>query len=765
MSCFKIITCASDSVDHNDLEAAESKSSSDKRGWSFRKRSARHRVLSNTVISETPSSGNKESPETAVIISQAPENSAAPEKITVPPWPEEKPQLSTSVDSKVTETIAKENKHEIDIQIEESAVVIQAAIRGLLAQKALFKLKSVVKLQAAIRGHLVRKQAVGTLRCVQAIVKMQILVRARRARLALQEKSDGIHGIDNYASKPLERVNAAAKPNVPKTSMEKLLTNGFARQLLESTPKDKVIDIKCDSSKPNSAWNWLERWMSVFSPSVAETQIAELSEETQQRDGEVKNSNLQDAEKPSDSFPEPADLKSNLKETTDPCKVSEHFVSYDSDNLNLQTDNAGTSTEKEIPSQVESLPKETTHSDTKSLLEINSSGKDEQEISSLSGKDEQEISSLSGKDEQQTEESKRSTKGFSSEQSENDAKKSVFGSRKVSNPSFIAAHSKFEELSSTSNSGSKSITSCQDLRSELNVDRENSTPQNSKILNGSDSGTELSISSTLDSPDRSEVGAPEFESEPKIQPEKLNDEVKIFSVTSDSKFSNTITGQPEKFDDVNVEFVNPEVSVDPKELTLEPSDTKLEQDSEREYQNYAYKSSPEASPRSHITVPESQGTPASQISVNPKRVATEKSGSDKKRKSLSEGKRSPLNQNHDSGARISTEKLPRDQKNGKRRNSFGSPKLDNVDQESRERNGCGNSQPMPSYMQPTESARAKVHANNSPRSSPDVLDKEIYTKKRHSLPGANGRQGSPRIERSTSQQQHGTKGNDRKWQR
>lgn len=34
-------------------------------------------------------------------------------------------------------------------------------------------------MQAAIRGHLVRRQAAGTLRCVQAIVKMQALVRAR----------------------------------------------------------------------------------------------------------------------------------------------------------------------------------------------------------------------------------------------------------------------------------------------------------------------------------------------------------------------------------------------------------------------------------------------------------------------------------------------------------------------------------------------------------------------------------------------------------
>lgn len=49
------------------------------------------------------------------------------------------------------------------------------------AQRELLQLKKVVKLQAAVRGHLVRRHAVGTLRCVQAIIKMQILVRARRA--------------------------------------------------------------------------------------------------------------------------------------------------------------------------------------------------------------------------------------------------------------------------------------------------------------------------------------------------------------------------------------------------------------------------------------------------------------------------------------------------------------------------------------------------------------------------------------------------------
>lgn len=53
----------------------------------------------------------------------------------------------------------------------------------LQAERRLIKHKSAVKLQAAVRRHLVRNHAVGTLRCVQAIVKMQALVRARKEKV------------------------------------------------------------------------------------------------------------------------------------------------------------------------------------------------------------------------------------------------------------------------------------------------------------------------------------------------------------------------------------------------------------------------------------------------------------------------------------------------------------------------------------------------------------------------------------------------------
>lgn len=52
------------------------------------------------------------------------------------------------------------------------------------AHRELIKLKNVVKVQAALRGFLVRRHAVGTLRCAQAIIKMQAIVRARRAHLS-----------------------------------------------------------------------------------------------------------------------------------------------------------------------------------------------------------------------------------------------------------------------------------------------------------------------------------------------------------------------------------------------------------------------------------------------------------------------------------------------------------------------------------------------------------------------------------------------------
>ncbi|XP_028764985.1 protein IQ-DOMAIN 32 isoform X2 [Neltuma alba] len=781
ISCFKLITCGSTEADGNgNYQASEIKDSSDKRGWSFRKKSARHRVLSNAVITDTPSSANKESSECTSINFQPSTETNIAEKRNTTNCPDEKPpplsvassQLSVA-SSQLSETVVTETESRVDVNPPESVVItIQAAIRGFMAQGALLKLKNVVKLQAAVRGHLVRRHAVGSLRCVQAIVKLQLLVRARHAQHLRQDKHGKINGSEILVS----------KSSMKSTSIEKLLSNRFAHQLLKSTPKNKPIRITCDPSKADSGWKWLERWMSVSSLDSAESKItSSLVEQSDNNESSPSPSQLETGLQ-SEVLCQSDDSRLAVEDSVVPSEVEEKVTTHDTGNLSFEETHSTSLAKDDLE---EAQPDMTITFDAKvTLEEIDSQ---QNKIVTSDAIPPQELSSLPEKPEIDSEQPKRSMKRFASEQLETEGTKFGYGSRKASNPTFIAAQSKFEELSTMASSGRSSSLSNNDATVEAHEDPisvgtdsafrskelllESSAPFPSKI-GGSECGTELSISSTLDSPEISETGATENEPEAKDLSEGIcnpdsviNHEVEanVFCTTLAGELPGSALGQPETAnnEDVNGKSLHSAVVVDSKEppaLKCEKNMSELQRE-QVESAVQDLRASPEASPRSHVTVPESQGTPSSQVSVKPKERKPEKtgSGSTNRRRLLSAGNKSPANATPDSGSRGSREQLPKDQGNGKRRNSSGSAKPDHSDQESRDNS---NNSSLPHFMQATESARAKINANNSPRSSPDLHDRDVHVKKRHSLPGASAtdRQVSPRIQRSISQAQQGTKG-------
>lgn len=638
---------------------------------------------------------------------------------------------------------------------------------------------------------------------------------------------------------------------------------------MESTPKNKPIHVKCDPSKADSAWKWLERWMSVSSNEVSAKDIAECKETSSLTEQSIESKDTASMFQFETGFPQSADSKPTVGDSLLPSEDEEKVITYDANNFEFQASCFTSSIVKDeleqippkeniaydakvAPSDADSFQNEKSASDASAVPELNSLHKEPEisppsehnslhkepeiappsehnslheepeiappsehnslhegpeiapppernslhqkpeiaplpELNSFHQKPEiappPELNSFHQKPEIDGEQGKRSMKRFASDQLEAEGKKSVNGSRKLSNTAFIAAQSKFEELSSIANSGRTSSLSYQDSAVESQGDTSsvgNDTAYRSKEfafenpahylsrIAGSECGTELSISSTLDSPDISEPGAVENERDAKDLVEGIgnlentinrDDEATVSCAIPASNLAASVLDQTEIVDDISGSLGHSVVAVDSEEPAIKTE--KNASDLQREQPEAVVqdlRSSPEASPKSLLTVPESQGTPSSQVSVKPKESKINKTRSGNKRRSQSSSNKSPTTPNHESGSRSSREQLPKDQHNGKRRNSFGSVKPDNIDQEPRDNSTNNNS--VPHFMQATESARAKINANNSPRSSPDVHERDIEVKKRHSLPGAAGRQVSPRIQRSTSKAQESAKGNN-----
>ncbi|XP_074279082.1 protein IQ-DOMAIN 32 [Silene latifolia] len=772
-SCLKMVACGSntatadsDEDDHHihhltltSTTTTQTKSSpdKDKRGWSFRKKSGRHNLTSEPPSSFPDKGADFQSPlKSATTTTTTDDNKplvpknddekpqlppeplddALPKPLSpqiqlTTPQPDDTPMLledatfdspldlGTVIQSAVPKDDFSEQFNSAD---EPLAITLQASIRGFLIRQQFLHLKNVVMLQAVIRGHLVRRNAVETLHCIQGIAKVQALVRAHTSKSLDQNyiKSEG------------------------QFSTAKLLKNSFARQLMESTPKPNTVNIRCDPFSPNSAWAWLERWMSVTSAELEK--VNQVEPRRSEADIELSSRSL------SDSF-DSKSIVDEIKKSSEGNHVVDPIDSQSSPPFFVEKEQPDDHMAEEIYDSVNSVKMDAL---------INVSSGSHIEPSSLPDEAATEI-----------QQAKLCAKRSASEELNGEGKKLICGSRKASHLEVGA--DTFSSPEETCIRTSEPSVVGVDVPSDPRV-----------IVAGSECGTELSITSTLDSPDRYELENAQPELQVKILETSAGCETNpmcdVRSETTQQEdvhefpgglsvsavVAQVLPGLEQKSEikasDELMKF--PSVVSDVIEEN-EQKEVTSEQDACLEHVTGlpAEKLSPETSPRSHMTVPESHGTPSSQVSLKDKRNKVGKSGSNTKRSPLSASKRSPSNPNLESGSRSSVEHLAKDHKSGKRRNSFGSTKSD-TDQEPRDSNSHNS---VPSYMQATKSAKAKAH---SPRSSPDFHDKEVNSKKRPTLSAAGGgRQGSPRVQRSPSEGVQGAKtngshpSNERKWQR
>ncbi|KAJ7529455.1 hypothetical protein O6H91_15G051100 [Diphasiastrum complanatum] len=157
-----------------------------------------------------------------------------------------------------------------------AAIKIQKAFRCYLAYRAFRALKGLVRLQALVRGHAVRKHAAVSLRCVEAIVKLQANFRGFQVRTSQEGRAVRKHlwlreqelGSSETVKDCLFRVGHSDSLHVACHSNKDSSVGQhktYKQQLQLYAPTVHSLKIYSNDRDTESGWIWLERW-TAFRP-------------------------------------------------------------------------------------------------------------------------------------------------------------------------------------------------------------------------------------------------------------------------------------------------------------------------------------------------------------------------------------------------------------------------------------------------------------------------------------------------------------------